>query len=111
MIQGRREELKVYISGELLSPERSRKVYDHSEDFCWGYHGSGPSQFALGLLLDFGATDEEGRRWCQEFKRGIVAQLPDTDFELDEKVVEDWVEARRLFEGLGFGTEGNQGGE
>ena len=27
-----------------------RDLYDHSEGFAWGYHGSGPAQLALALL-------------------------------------------------------------
>ena len=41
--------------GTELSLERSRKLRHHSPTgFSWGYHGGGPAQLALALLLDAG---------------------------------------------------------
>jgi len=98
MIQGRFDEYMVYVGGQPLDLAGSLKIRNHSPDgFMWGYGGSGPSQLALALLLHFGATAQEALSWYQTFKGEIIAQLPQTDFEMQESVVVDWLEARRIF--------------
>lgn len=43
----------------LLSPQPSQALRNHSPDgFEWGYAGSGPSQLALAILLDFTGDKE-----------------------------------------------------
>ena len=75
--------LRVWINDEELSPRRSQKVYNHSPDgFNWGYGGSGPSQLALAILLEF--TDEATAvRNYQKFKWNVISELGD-DF--DEEI-------------------------
>ncbi len=99
MIKGIYRENKVYIYGVVLDTERSQKLRTHSPDgsVSWGYLGSGPSQLALALLLDFGATDKEALDWYQDFKRDVIAQLPETDFEMKVDRVSDWLDAKRIF--------------
>ena len=99
MIQGRMAERAAYIDGIKLDTRQSVKLRNHvpDGDVCWGYHGSGPSQLALALLLHFGATEDEALEWYQNFKRDIIAELPQTDFEMPESRVTDWLEARRIF--------------
>lgn len=97
MIQGFYEKQEIYIDGELLDLSRSRQLRDHASAPLWGYFGSGPAQAALALLLWMGATDQEALRWYQEFKSDVIAQLPQTDFELDSGRVWDWLDARRIF--------------
>ena len=42
----------VYVRGHKLDPKDSQKIRNHSPDgFNVGYHGSGPAQCALGILL------------------------------------------------------------
>jgi len=98
MIVGYRETLEVFVDGFILDIYPSQQVRHHSEDFCWGYHGSGPSQLALALLLDFKATKKEALAWYQSFKQEVITVLPDGDFELPMSKVRDWLEVRRLFE-------------
>jgi len=45
------EGLQVWVDGERLKIEESRAITNHSEDFSWGYAGSGPAQTALGCCL------------------------------------------------------------
>ena len=57
-LSGNWETKEVILNGKLLSPIQSQSVYNHSPDgFNWGYGGSGPSQLALAILLEF--TDKE----------------------------------------------------
>jgi len=98
-IIGYRDTLEVFVDAMPLPLEPSLKVSDHSPTgFCWGYHGSGPSQLALALLLNFGAKKNEALAWYQDFKREVIANLPDTDFEIPMSRVSDWLSARRIFE-------------
>lgn len=45
------EGLQVWVNGEQLRIQESRIIRNHSEDFSWGYAGSGPAQTALGVCL------------------------------------------------------------
>lgn len=98
-IHGIYQEDAIYIDGARISTANSRRLRDHAPDgrVSWGYHGSGPSQLALALLLHFGATDEEALDWYQEFKREIISELPASDFTMEETRVTEWLEAKRIF--------------
>lgn len=98
MITGIHAENKIFIDGHEIDLKKSLKVVNHSPTgFQWGYQGSGPSQSALALLLEFGASKEEAVAWYQEFKRDKISTLPQEDFEMEDSVVEDWLGARRIF--------------
>jgi len=99
MIVGKYLENKVYIDGSPLSTERSRQLKNHAPDggVSWSYQGSGPSQFALALLLHFGATDNEAVTWYQELKREVIANIPQEDFTMEKNRIIEWLEARRIF--------------
>lgn len=96
-ITGYRDTLEVFVDAMPLEILRSQKLKHHSDQFCWNYHGSGPAQLALALLLDFGAKNNEALSWYQGLKRDIVANLPDADFEIPMSRVSDWLQLRRLF--------------
>jgi hypothetical protein len=84
----------VVIDGEFLSPIPSQKIINHSPDgFNWGYVGSGPAQLALALLLKF-TTKAEAQRLYQDFKRDVIAGLPQADFQLPVEVVHNWLKAQ-----------------
>jgi len=71
---------RVWLDGEELAPQQSQKVINHSPDgFNWGYHGSGPAQLALAVILKL--TGKPGD--YQEFKRNFIASLPHNDFEIE----------------------------
>jgi len=66
--------VRVTVNGREFSPDRSRRVWDHSPTgFEWGYGGSGPSQLALALVLDATGEPELARRTYQWFKWATVA--------------------------------------
>ena len=90
VIVGRSDDRRVFIDNVELTPTRSFKFRNHSPDgFSWGYNGSGPSQFALALLLE--ATDEKTAvKKYQDFKRDIVSGLSE-NFTLNASVIYDWM--------------------
>ena len=71
----------VSIDGVAVPLGESQQRRNHSQEFSWGYNGSGPAQLALGILMQLmpGALAEV---IYQRFKFDIVAQLPQgADFE------------------------------
>ena len=71
---------RVWLDDKLLDPKPSQKVCNHSPDgFNWGYHGSGPSQLALAIVLKL--TGKAGD--YQEFKRAVIANIPGGPFEIE----------------------------
>lgn len=90
-IRGFWETGAVTIAGHPLDPGPSQKVYNHSPDgFCWGYLGSGPAQLALAILMHY-MHKNRAQALYQQFKRDVIAGLPQTDFELAESAVVDWI--------------------
>jgi hypothetical protein len=73
-----------------LSPEASRKIYDHSSDFEWSYTGSGPAQLALALLLDVTGEAEVAELLHQRFKEEVVAGFED-EFLITADAIWEWV--------------------
>ncbi|KKN16952.1 hypothetical protein LCGC14_0970690 [marine sediment metagenome] len=81
----------------ILSPLPSLKLRNHSPDgFSWGYHGSGPAQLALAILLDATLDGEVAQANYQDFKDEFVATWGDnwcillseiTQFLEEQKVV------------------------
>lgn len=66
--------VRVTVNGRALSPDRSRRVWDHSPTgFEWGYGGSGPAQLALALVLDATGDRALTERAYQWFKWATVA--------------------------------------
>jgi hypothetical protein len=56
--------------------------------FAWGYEGSGPAQLALALCADALDRDEQALQIYQEFKRRVVAGLPQSgDWVISDTVV------------------------
>jgi len=67
----------VLADGVTLDPKPSLKIRNHSPDgFAWGYMGSGPSQLALAILLDYYGDAEKAERLYMRFKEKIIAQYP-----------------------------------
>lgn len=78
--------LRVWLDGRLLSIKESRKIYDHSMEFNWGYGGSGPAQLALAILLNLTKDPGKAVRQHQEFKRKYIARLPRHSFDKEFEV-------------------------
>lgn len=91
----------VSVNGKTLNPIRSQQLYNHSPDgFSWGYGGSGPSQLALGILLDFFNNAIKAEKYYQDFKWTTVAKWPQSGSwritgEEIEKIVTDIKHERR----------------
>jgi len=69
----------VVVDGSPLTHERSYRYVKHSPDgFNWGYAGSGPSQLAFAILLDFTGDVHLALNMYQDFKRDFVARFEDT---------------------------------
>ncbi len=82
---------QVFIDGVELIPAESQKLKNHSPDgFAWGYGGSGPAQLALAILCCY-CTKENAFQLYQEFKREVIASLPQRDFELSVETVKTWI--------------------
>ncbi len=81
-IDGDWETREVYLDGRWLDPKPSQKIWNHSPDgFNWGYSGSGPAQLALAIMLK--VTDKNTAiQLYQDFKREVIAGLPQSDFEI-----------------------------
>lgn len=70
----RPEKRWLELEGGELDPAPSLAVRNHSPTgFSWGYHGSGPKQLALALMLMAGASIEE----CEDqgFKYRFVSDV------------------------------------
>ena len=73
----------VTFDGKPLLPTRSQRVYNHSPSgFAWGYHGSGPAQLALAILLEAGVPELTALRHYQAFKDEFIARLKRDSFRL-----------------------------
>ena len=74
----------VDVDGYPVGPLDCRlDLINHSPTgFAWGYQGSGPAQLALALCADALGSEEHALQVYQEFKRRVVAGLPQS---------EDWV--------------------
>jgi hypothetical protein len=66
---------------------------NHSQEFSWGYMGSGPSQLALAICAD-ALGDRDAQGVYQDFKRAFVArwETPDSWQVTSEEICE-WADA------------------
>lgn len=77
-------------NGDAVTNVEHKKVYHSPSGFEWGYHGSGPADLALNILLIF--TDEEtANRLHQRFKREFIALIPHEGGEITHKEVIEWI--------------------
>ena len=56
----------------------------HSEEFNWGYGGSGPAQLALALAADVLGDDEAAQDVYQHLKFKLVGRLAEDGWSLTE---------------------------
>ena len=89
----------VYLDSKRLDPQRSLEIANMSPSgFSWGYGGSGPSQLALALVLEAGASDREAQRFYSSFMQDTIQHMPDQQkFILTGDTVLDWLKATRQF--------------
>ncbi len=74
-----------------LDIEPSRKVYNHSLDFEWGFSGSGAAQLALALLMDATGDNTLATALYQLFKSEIVASWQEDLWEISGEEILIWV--------------------
>lgn len=100
--EGQAEELGecvVTIDGQPL--DLALDVYPHSPDgFEWGYHGSGPAQLALAIMVEFfKRTIPDVRlakalaiRFYQRFKSDVIARFDsDASWTLTGATIQTWL--------------------
>jgi hypothetical protein len=76
----------------LLTPEESRKVWNHSPaGFNWGYGGSGPAQLALAILMDFTRDKNLAVQHHQAFKWAFVSRWQGDIWELTGEEIQQWL--------------------
>ena len=85
IVKGTRKQgrITVTVDGKFLDICPSQAVWYHSQEFNWGYSGSGPAQLAIAILLAAGASKEDARTYHQSFKEEVIAGLKGDTFELD----------------------------
>lgn len=73
---------RVWLDGKELHPGPSLKICDHSPDgFNWGYGGSGPSQLAFAICMEFLPVEQVWGVY-QDYKWNYIATLPSADFDV-----------------------------
>lgn len=92
MITGNYQTREIKINGKLLTPDRSLKLANHSPTgFAWGYRGSGPTQLALAILLEYTLNEEDALALYQQYRDDVICRLEQADFELPEESVINWL--------------------
>lgn len=81
----------VQGTGTRVLP-RARNVRNHSQEFEWGYGGSGPAQLALAILVDCLGDVERAQALYHKFKFKVIAGLPKQGWELSESTVKKTIE-------------------
>lgn len=103
LIRGERDAdgtARVYVDDELLAPgsalwHTSLCLRGHSPTGPnWGYHGSGPAQLAIVILLAVTDT-EEAQRFYPLFRSGVLAGLRADRWTLPVDLVRRWLERIR----------------
>lgn len=103
LIRGERDAdgtARVYVDDELLAPSSalwytSLCLRNHSPTGPnWGYHGSGPGQLAIVILLVVTDT-EEAQRFGPLFRSGVLAGLRADRWSLQVELVSRWLERIR----------------
>lgn len=87
---------RVLLDGELLAPgsriwAASLCLRNHSPSGPeWGYHGSGPAQLAIAMLMAVTDTDE-AERYYPLFRSGVLALIRGDRWLLPVDQVDTWL--------------------
>ena len=107
-----RIEVKYYNEGKNILVERRNKVAEnvfkltpepyylskysteiyHSEDFAWGYGGSGPAQLAYAILRDYTGDIKVSELLYQLFKWEVISKIKGDSFLLTDKDIDAFLE-------------------
>jgi hypothetical protein len=95
VIYGCAETGKVWIGEQELDIARSLKFENKSPTgFSWGFHGAGPSQLALAILLEV-CEEATALRLYQQFKQDIIAEFPsEEDLVLPVAKLMEWLKSQ-----------------
>jgi hypothetical protein len=86
---------QVYVDNEILSLESSKALHPSEATPEWGYHGDGPSQTSLAILLDATNDKENSLKYMHEFKAEFIAIAEyQTGFIIFQSQIVSWLEAR-----------------
>jgi hypothetical protein len=77
-----------------LDIKPSMVIYNHSNEFEWGYPGSGPAQLALAILFDVTGDRIFSFHHHQAFKDDFVSTWPDM-WEIYDEEIQDWCKRER----------------
>ena len=94
MFKGQRLEhgVIVYHEKQVLSPEASQKLVNHSPTgFNWGYGGSGPAQLSLAILLSYTKDKDYSLRNYQKFLGDFISKIKSKEWEISNKQLADWI--------------------
>lgn len=75
-----------------LLPGPSQAIVKHSDEFEWGYGGSGPAQLALAILLDFTRDRDLAEQQHQEFKWAYVADWNEVRWTISGAEIVAWLQ-------------------
>lgn len=93
--EARRSEKKgaqVWLNDKPFSHRPSLEIYNHSPDgFEWGYHGSGPAQLALAILLEETGNPQFALEHYQDFKRDVIATATQPGWGFGSPFVRKWI--------------------
>lgn len=91
----RRGEARIEVFYPTHRRALVQEIVWHSPDgFEFGYHGSGPADAALNILLLF-VTEAEARRYHQDFKSDFVARIDqEKGGKISAKAIRNWLEDR-----------------
>ena len=74
---------------------RNGQLLNAAADFNWGYGGTGPSNLAHQILLDYTGDPELASEYAYWFTIDIIADLPDR-WEFTGAHVERWLQAQEV---------------
>ena len=74
---------------------RNGRLLNAGADFNWGYGGTGPSNLAHQILMDYTGDPELASEYAYWFSIDIIAALPDR-WEFTGAHVERWLQAQEI---------------
>ena len=74
-----------------------KKVLDYSDDFEWGYGGSGPQCFSRNILYHYsGGNKKISDFFYKDFLKEVVSQLPKPGGTLSKNFILSWISSKSL---------------
>lgn len=92
-------EVRVHENGDnrLLDTGPSQAIVNHSPDgFEWSFGGSGPSQLALAILLDFTGDQHIAQALYMDFKWSFVAYWSKDSWTMRGEDLQEWLKTYEM---------------